>query len=64
MLVLYVAASSLLHIDAQKDPLPAVFLAAVVCILLYFLVGMAKRREHRRRSRRDLSGWRSRLPPQ
>ncbi len=62
--MLYLAASSLLHIDAQKDPLPAVFVAALVCILLYVLVGLTKRRENRRRSRRDLSGWRSRIPPE
>jgi hypothetical protein len=61
----YLAASSLLHIDVQKDPLPAVMLAAVICLLLYFLVGATRRREARRRSRgRDLSGWRSRIPPQ
>jgi hypothetical protein len=61
----YLAASSLLHIDVQKNPLPAVFVAAVICVILYFLVGVARRREARRRSRgRDLSGWRSRLPPQ
>jgi len=61
----YLAASSLLHIDAQKDPLPAIFLVAVICVILYFLVGTAKRREAKRASRgRDLSGWRSRLPPQ
>jgi len=60
----YLAASSLLHIDAQKDPLPAIFLVAVVCAVLYLLVGSARRREARRKSRgRDLSGWRSRLPP-
>jgi uncharacterized integral membrane protein len=58
------AAASLLHIDAQKNPLPAIFVAAVIGVLLYFLVGAARRREARRTSRgRDLSGWRSRLPP-
>jgi hypothetical protein len=60
----YLAASSLLHIDAQKDPLPAIVVVAVICVLLYFLIGAARRREARRTSRgRDLSGWRSRMPP-
>jgi len=61
----YLAAMPLLHIDAQKDPLPAIFLTVMICVVLYFLVGTARRREARRASRgRDLSGWRSRLPPQ
>ena len=61
----YLAASSLFHIDAQKDPLPSIFLAAAICLILMFLVSATRRREARRAARRrDLSGWRSRLPPQ
>ena len=56
----------LLGIDVQKDPTPALFLAALVCVALWFLVGQARRRDARRANRnrdRDLSGWRSRQPP-
>jgi hypothetical protein len=58
----YYVAASLFHIDVQRDPKPAIFLAVVACLLLWFLVGLARRREVRRRNR-DLSGWRSRQPP-
>jgi hypothetical protein len=58
------ALSSPLAVDVQRNPLPAIFLAAVVCVLLWFLVSLARRRDERRAGRkRDLSGWRSRQPP-
>ena len=49
--------------DAQQNPIPALLLVALICFLLWFLVGQARRRDARRASRdrdRDLSGWRSR----
>ena len=53
-----------LAFDVQRDPLPAIFLAAVVCAILWFLVSMARHRDERRAGRKgDLSGWRSRQPP-
>jgi hypothetical protein len=58
----YYVAASLVRIDVQRDPKPAIFLVAVVCLLLWVLVGLARRREVRRRNR-DLSGWRSRQTP-
>jgi len=58
------AASMPVGIDAQKNPVPALLLFALVCFLLWFLVVQARRRDTRRANRdRDLSGWRSRQPP-
>jgi len=51
--------------DAQRNPVPAILLFALVCFVLWFLVVQARRRDDRRAKRgdRDLSGWRSRQPP-
>ena len=50
--------------DAQQDPVPALLLFALVCLVLWFLVAQARRRDARKANRdRDLSGWRSRQPP-
>jgi hypothetical protein len=62
MLWLYVAVT-FVHIDVQRDPKPAIFLAVVISLILWFLVTLARRREVRRARNRDLSGWRSRQPP-
>ena len=62
----YLGVSSLpVGIDAQKNPVPALLLFALVCFVLWFLVVQARRRDARRANRgdRDLSGWRSRQPP-
>jgi hypothetical protein len=62
----YLGAASLpIGFDAQQNPVPALFLFAVVCLLLWFLVVQARRRDERKAKRgdRDLSGWRSRQPP-
>ena len=49
-------------IDFQKSPIPALFLFAVVSVLLWFAVGRARRRDERRARVRDLVQWRSRPP--
>jgi uncharacterized integral membrane protein len=59
----YYVAVTVFHIDVQQDPKPAILLAIVVALLLWVLVGLARRREVRRARNRDLSGWRSRQPP-
>jgi hypothetical protein len=59
----YFVALTVFHIDVQRDPKPAILLAIVVALLLWVLVGLARRREVRRARNRDLSGWRSRQPP-
>ena len=55
----YLLAVSLpIKIDAQKDPLPALLLFAVVCVLLWFLVAQARRRDARRSGRgRRSDSW-------
>jgi hypothetical protein len=50
-------------IDAQKDPLPAVFLFLLAAGFLWFLVVQARRRDARKaRSGRNGDSW-SRRPP-
>ena len=53
----YLQAVSLpVKIDAQKNPVPAILLFLVVCVLLLFLVAQARRRDARRANPdRDLS---------
>jgi hypothetical protein len=59
-----VAVSLPVKIDAQKNPVPALLLFAVACLLLWFAIGQAKRREARREAgeRRRSDTW-SRRPP-
>ena len=50
----------LVHIDAQKNPTEALLAAAVVALVLWFIVAQARHREERRdEMRRD----RERRPP-
>jgi len=60
------ALSMPIHIDAQKNPVPAVLIFVAACILLWFLTGLARHRDERRARVRDLSqhtDGRSRRPP-
>ena len=51
------------NIDAQKNPLPALFLFLVAAGLLWFLVVQARRRDARRTGHgRNGTSW-SRRPP-
>lgn len=51
-------ALTFLNINAQKNPVPVLFIAAVVCGLLWFLVVQARRREMRKAARPPKSdGW-------
>jgi hypothetical protein len=61
---LYLLALSLpVKIDAQKNPLPAVFLFLLAAGLLWFLVVQARRRDARKAGRgRAGDSW-SRRPP-
>jgi hypothetical protein len=60
----YLLAVSLpVKIDAQKNPTPALFLFAVACVLLWFAVSQARRRDARRSGLRRRSGSWSRRPP-
>ena len=51
-----------LAVDFQKSPVPALFIFAVACPLLWFAVGRARKRDERRARARDLVQWRSRPP--
>jgi hypothetical protein len=51
---------ALFKIDAQRNPLPAILLTVAVAIVLVFLVSFARHRDENRKTRGDLSGWRSR----
>jgi hypothetical protein len=62
MLWFYVAVS-VFHFNVQRDPKPAIILTVIIALILWLLVGLARRREVRRARNRDLSGWRSRQPP-
>jgi hypothetical protein len=60
----YLLALSLpVKIDAQKNPVPALLLFAVVMGLLWFGVTQARRREERRARRGRQSDTWSRRPP-
>ena len=51
----------LIGLNAQRDPVPVILLFLLACLVLWFLVAQARRRDARRASKeRDLSGWRSR----
>ena len=50
-------------IDAQKNPLPALFLFAIVAGLLWFAVVQARRRDARKAGRGRRSDSWSRRPP-
>jgi len=58
-----VALSMPIHIDVQRDPAPAILLAAALGAVLWLLVTLARHRDERRQARGDLSGWRSRERP-
>ena len=51
-----------IHIDAQKSPLSAIAVFVIFCLLLWFAVGRAKRRDERRARGRDLTEWSSGRP--
>jgi hypothetical protein len=51
---------ALFKIDAQRNPAPAILLTLAIALVLVFLVSMARNRDERRKTRGDLSGWRSR----
>ena len=59
-----VAVSLPVKIDAQKNPVPALLLFGVACLLLWLAVGAARRREERKESGRGRRSdtW-SRRPP-
>ncbi len=63
----YLEATSMpIHIDAQKNPIPPVLIFIAACLVLWFVTGLARRRDERRARVRDLSQWtngRSRRPP-
>ena len=60
----YLLALSLpVKIDAQKNPVPAMLLFAVVVALLWFLVMLARRRDARRAGQGRRSDTWSRRPP-
>jgi hypothetical protein len=63
MLWYLVAVTLPVRIDAQKDPIGPILAFAFACVVLWFLVSQARRRDARRARGRDLSGWRSRQPP-
>jgi hypothetical protein len=56
------AVASPVKIDAQKSPLPALLMFALICLFLWFLVSQARRREARRAGPRRSDTW-SRRPP-
>ena len=56
------AVASPVKIDAQKDPIPALLMFAVACMILWFLVAQARRRDARRAGARRSDTW-SRRPP-
>jgi hypothetical protein len=56
------AASMPIAVNFQTSPYPALFLFAVISVLLWFAVGRARRRDERRARVRDLVQWRSRPP--
>ena len=59
----YLEAVSLpVKIDAQKDPIPALLLFALACLVLWFLVVQARRRDARRTRGKRTDSW-SRRPP-
>jgi hypothetical protein len=58
-----VALSMPIHVDAQRNPAPAILLFLVLCGVLALLVSFARARDERRQKRGDLSGWRSRERP-
>jgi hypothetical protein len=51
---------AIFKIDAQRNPAPAILLTVAIGIVLVFLVSFARHRDENRRTRGDLSGWRSR----
>jgi len=51
-----------IHIDAQKSPISAIAVFTVFCLLVWFAVGRAKRRDERRARVRDLTEWSSGRP--
>ena len=51
---------ALFKIDAQQNPAPAILLTLFIAIVLLFLVSFARHRDENRKTRGDLSGWRSR----
>jgi len=60
------ALSMPIHIDAQKQPIAALCMFTALCLLVWFFVGIARRRDERRARVRDLSQWShraSRQPP-
>jgi hypothetical protein len=60
----YLLAVSLpVKIDAQKNPVPALLLFAVACMLLWFGIAQARRRDARRAGRGRRSDTWSRRPP-
>jgi len=57
------ALSTLLGLDVQRDPAPAILLFVLMGVILVVLVSFARARDERRQARGDLSGWRSRERP-
>jgi hypothetical protein len=61
------ALSAPIHIDAQKSPIAALLMFTAFCVLVWFLCGIARRRDERRARVRDMSKWGShratRQPP-
>lgn len=51
------ALSMPIHIDAQTSPIPALVMFTAFCLLVWFGVGLARRRDERRARVRDLSQW-------
>jgi hypothetical protein len=54
--------SASLGVDFQSTPIPALFIFAVACPVLWFAVARARKRDERRARARDLVQWRSRPP--
>ncbi len=57
------ALSAPVNIDAQKNPMPALFLFAIAAGLLWFAVAQARRRDARRAGQGRRSDSWSRRPP-
>jgi hypothetical protein len=60
------ALSSPIHLDAQKHPIAALLVFSAFCLLVWFFIRIARRRDERRARVRDLSQWShrgSRPPP-
>jgi len=46
--------------DVQKNPVPAIVMTIVFCVVLRLLIVTTARRDRSRAARRDSTGWRER----